>query len=147
MTATESRLTPPRPVELVPPDEAGAIIDGAHRELAELEARAERVRVMAEETRARADREGADERASAWAIVRLQRFLDGLREEAEHDARVVVMAAQRSASIVLDPMVDEPLTPRPVAATPPAPVVLPVAEPTAAAAMTPVVTPVVIRRW
>ena len=76
MTTIESRLTPPRPVELVPADEAGSLIDGAHRELSHLEQRAASARMAADETRARAEREGADERASAWAIVRLQRFLD-----------------------------------------------------------------------
>jgi hypothetical protein len=95
MTMTESRLTPPQPLELVPAADAVALIDAARRELDELGTRAAEARAVADEVSARAEREGADERASTWAIVRLQRFIDTLREEVERDAQTVVDAARR----------------------------------------------------
>src|SRR5262249_51607817 len=90
-------LTPPEPLELVSADEATAIIDETRADLDSLEARAAESRRVADAVEARAAEEGADERASTWAIVRLQRFIDGLRAEAEHDAETVVEAARRGA--------------------------------------------------
>jgi hypothetical protein len=97
MTMAELRLTPPEPVELISPVEAAAIIDETHRDLEAWERRAADARDTADAAHAQAALEGADEQSSTWAIVRLQRFLDGLRQEAEDDAQTVVEAARRGA--------------------------------------------------
>jgi hypothetical protein len=96
-TMTDLRVTPPEPVELVSAAEAASLIAEVDRELAALERRAAEARETADAVQARAEREGADEGVSTWAIVRLQRFIDGLRVEAERDAETVVEAARRGA--------------------------------------------------
>jgi hypothetical protein len=106
----ESQLAAPELVELLAPDDVSSLIGDTHRELARLEHRAAQARATADQLEHRAKLEGADERASTWAIVRMQRFVDGLREEAERDSETLVDAARRRAGSTIDPFLDHPVT-------------------------------------
>jgi hypothetical protein len=107
---TTTQLTTPEPVELLAADEVSALVAQTQRDLASLEQRVADARAAADALEERARAEGADERASTWAIVRLQRFIDGLREEAERDAETVVEAARRRTRLRIDPLLDHPVT-------------------------------------
>jgi hypothetical protein len=98
MAMTGMHVTRPEPVELIPGEEVDHLIAEIDLRLASLEREAANANTIADDAARRAGREGVDEQTSTWAIVRLQRFLDGLREEAEHDARTVVTAARKGAS-------------------------------------------------
>jgi hypothetical protein len=100
--APSFRLTPPEPLELVPADEVHAMIASTDRELAMLEREAAAACGAADEAEARAREAGVDGRASAWAMVRMQRFLDGLRGEADREVNEVLDVARARARARID---------------------------------------------
>jgi len=129
MVMAERRLSAPEPIELVSPDDASALIAATQRELEELARRATDARQTADAVEARLRTEGADERSSMWAIVRLQRFIDDLRDEAERDAQTIVESARRGARQPPDPAFEGPFVPRRVAPrAAPAPLVSPMSS-------------------
>jgi hypothetical protein len=91
------RITPPTAVELIPGDEVAELIAETDRRLASLEREVAAATGVADDAERRAAAEGVDGPTSTWAIVRLQRFLDDLREEAERDAQTVLNAARKGA--------------------------------------------------
>jgi hypothetical protein len=94
-------LTPPERIDVVPADAVGALIERADREFAQLEEHARRAVAEAERLEERATAEGVDPKASAWTMLRLQRFLDQLREEARRDADATVEVARRRAQVIV----------------------------------------------
>jgi hypothetical protein len=141
---SDSRLIPPTRVDVVPASEVGALIEQTDREFVELEQRAHEARAQAEEHEALAAAEGIDPSSSTWTMVRLQRFLDGLRDEAHRDAAATVGVAEQQAKLRLEdaraeaerrrlgylpdalvPPVQEPEPQPPVATVPP---VVPIVE-------------------
>src|SRR5215467_6360099 len=77
------RLTPPEPVDVVSAEEVRAVIATTDRELAELDREVQAALGDAESAEALAREAGVDGRASTWAMLRMQRFLDGLRSETD----------------------------------------------------------------
>jgi hypothetical protein len=96
------RLTPPEPLDLVPAEQVRAMIASTDRELATLEREAETARGAADAAEARAREAGVDGRASTWAMVRMQRFIDGLRSEADRDVNEMLDVARARARARLD---------------------------------------------
>jgi hypothetical protein len=80
------RLSPPDLVDLVPATQVRDLIANTDRELADLERQAEDACNAADQAELRAQETGVDGRSATWAMVRMQRFLDGLR--ADTDAEV-----------------------------------------------------------
>jgi len=101
MTLTP-RLTPPSPVDVVPVDRVAEVIESADREISELEQRAADLRARAERAEVDAKTSGMDPEASTWGILRLQRFLDLLREETTRDAAATVDIAKHRARLRLE---------------------------------------------
>jgi hypothetical protein len=97
MTTAGTGVLRPSPVELIAADEVRRVIADVDLRLATLERKAAESRATADELERRAEAEGVGAEASTWAIVRLQRFLDGLRAEAEQDAATIVAAARKGA--------------------------------------------------
>src|SRR5262245_60092988 len=97
-----NRLTPPDPVDLVPADSAQASIAETTREVAQLQREAELATLAADAAEARAAEAGVDGRAATWALVQMQRFLDGLRADVERDAQSIRDLAKERARIRLD---------------------------------------------
>jgi hypothetical protein len=97
-----SRLSPPQQLDIVPASEVGSILEQTDRDFVELERVHEETRAEAEEAEALAAAEGVDPKSSTWTMVRLQRFLDGLREEATRDASATVEVAQQRARVRLE---------------------------------------------
>jgi hypothetical protein len=97
MTTAGTGVLRPSPVELIAADEVRRVIADVDLRLATLERKAAESRATADELERRAEVEGVGAEASTWAIVRLQRFLDGLRAEAEQDAATIVAAARKGA--------------------------------------------------
>jgi hypothetical protein len=93
------RLTPPAPFEVVSGEQVGHIIEATDREFVELERRAAEVRAEADEATRRAEAAGVDPNSSTWTMVRLQRFLDGLRDEAQRDAAATIEVARHRARL------------------------------------------------
>jgi hypothetical protein len=96
------RLTPPEPVDVVSAEEVRAIIATTDRELAELERAVSEAMEIAESAEARAREAGADGRASMWAMLRMQRFLDGLRGETEAEVTALLDVARGRARVRLE---------------------------------------------
>lgn len=96
---TPSRLAPPEPVDLVPADEVSELIAAADRDLTELELRVEQATAAADEAEGWVRESGVDEQASTWTLVRLQRFVTDLREEADRDAHDVIEVATHRAAL------------------------------------------------
>ena len=93
-----TRLTPPEPVDLVPASSVAQIIVETDRELTELEQRWQASEAEADAAEAWFREAGIEEEVSTWVMIRLERFLAGLREEAERDAQNIVdLARHRSA--------------------------------------------------
>lgn len=95
-------LTAPRPLDIIGADQVEAQLEVLERELADLERRAAEATAAADHAEQQALAEGAHAGASPWAIVRLQRFLDNLREEVERDAEVMIETANRQARARVD---------------------------------------------
>src|SRR5262245_43266830 len=102
MSETSSaRTRPPVPevLDLVEAEQVTADIEAIERELAVLEreaAHAVEAAAQAEET---AQAVNVDASATTWTIVRLQRFLDELRSEAERDAATMIEVAHYHAQV------------------------------------------------
>ena len=96
-----NRLAPPEPIDLVSADEVERLISSTDEELAALDREAVAALAAADEAEAWMRSAQVDEQSSTWAMVRLQRFLAALREEAERDSETVVELAQRRAAFQL----------------------------------------------
>lgn len=96
---TPVRLAPPEPVDLVPAEEVSELIAATDRDLAEMELRVEQARGAADEAEGWLRESGVDEQASTWTLVRLQRFVTELREEAHRDANDVIELATHRAAL------------------------------------------------
>jgi len=101
MTLTP-RLTPPAPVDIIPGERVAEMIESADREISELEARAGELNERAERSEREAQASGIDPEASSWGMLRLQRFLDMLREETTRDAAATVDIARHRARLRLE---------------------------------------------
>jgi len=97
-----SRLTLPEPVDLVSAEEVNATIAQIDRDLSDLERRADEASTRADIAESRAAELGIDGKASTWAMVRLQRFLDGLRAENDHDIDEMLDVAKARAAARLE---------------------------------------------
>lgn len=95
------RLSPPELVDLVPAERVREIIALTDRDIAELERRANEACGEADQAELRAQESGVDGRSSTWAMVRMQRFLDGLRSEGERDAQALRDLAHERAELRL----------------------------------------------
>jgi hypothetical protein len=95
MQSTE--LVPPKPVDLVAADEVEPVLVAEHDRLLELAARAVELRVEAADAEARLAQDHVDRDASLWMLVRFQRFLAEIRDEAEADADARLTLARREA--------------------------------------------------
>jgi hypothetical protein len=163
---SSARPSLPQQLDIVPAAEMSSILEQTDRDFVELERVHGETLADADEAEALAAAEGVDPTSSTWTMVRLQRFLGGLREEAERDAAATVQVAQQRARVRVEEAREEaerrrlgydpdPLVP-PIRLTPPVadppsavpPVATPLAStplaatPLAAtAASTPVVTP------
>jgi len=91
------RITPPEPVDVVSADEVRAIIGATDRELAELDREVQSALATAESAESLAREAGVDGRASTWAMLRMQRFLDGLRGETEAEIIALLDVARTRA--------------------------------------------------
>jgi hypothetical protein len=88
----------PESLDLVAVGNAPAIADGS-RELADLRREAELAELAAETATARAAEVGVDGREATWALVQMQRFLDGLRADVERDVQAIRDLASDRARI------------------------------------------------
>jgi hypothetical protein len=90
-------LNRPIAVDVIPAAHVASLIEQTDQEFARLEREAAAAVDAALEAEADAHEAGIDPKQSQWTIVRLQRFLDTLREEANRDARATVEVAQQRA--------------------------------------------------
>ena len=124
---TVSRLDPPRALDLIPAEQVRDIIARTDHELTELERSAEDAHGTAERAERAVREAGLDPESSAWTMVRLQRFLEGLRDETQRDVETMLELARQQARIQLTEMPGASAVPSPV----PAPVRGDRAEPVA----------------
>jgi cell division septum initiation protein DivIVA len=96
------RLNLPQRLDVIPATEVGELIETTDREFVQLERVAAEARAEAEEQERLAAAEGVDPKSSSWTMMRLQRFLHGLHEEAGRDASAIVEVAQQRARLRLD---------------------------------------------
>jgi hypothetical protein len=96
------RLNLPQRLDVIPASEVGELIEQTDREFVQLERLAAEARAEAEEQERLAAAEGVDPKSSSWTMMRLQRFLDGLHEEAGRDASATVEVAQQRARLRLE---------------------------------------------
>jgi len=89
----------PEPLDVIPVERVSTLIADADRDFVELERRAAEATADAEEAERLAGEMGVDPKSSTWTMVRLQRFLDGLREEAARDAAATVQVARHRARV------------------------------------------------
>ena len=101
---TASRLDPPRALDLIPAEQVRDIIARTDHELTELERSAEDAHGAAERAERAVREAGLDPESSAWTMVRLQRFLEGLREETQRDVETILELARQQARIQLTEM-------------------------------------------
>src|SRR5262245_8292911 len=99
---TRVRLEAPEALDLVDADEVAELIASTKRELDGLERHARDAVAAATAAESTAAAVQVDAAATTWTIVRLQRFLDGLREEAADDARTMVEVARYHAQVRVD---------------------------------------------
>ena len=97
-----TRPTRPETFDIIPADEVGALIEATDRDFVDLERRALEASHAAEEAEAAANEAGIDPKAATWSMVRLQRFLDTLRDEALRDAAATVGVARHRAKVRID---------------------------------------------
>lgn len=91
-----SRIPLPQSLELVPAEHVRSMIDSADQDISALERELASVNGAADSAEAEIRDRGIDEGSSAWTMVRLQVFLDGLRAEATREAQAVLDLASRS---------------------------------------------------
>jgi hypothetical protein len=94
---TPSRLDPPVALDLVPAEHVREIIATTDVELTQLERSAADARAAAEHAEHAASEAGLDSESSAWTMVRLQRFLDGLRDETQREVDTMLELARQQA--------------------------------------------------
>jgi hypothetical protein len=94
---SDLKLKRPELVEMVDPAEVHAMIAATDARLSDLERQVAESAAEAQRVEDRARSEGVDAQAATWAMVRLQRFIDGLIEEAERDAAALIEAARLGA--------------------------------------------------
>jgi hypothetical protein len=142
---TASRLDPPQALDLVPAEQVRDIIANTDSELSELERSAEFAHDAAERAERAISEAGLDPESSAWTMVRLQRFLAGLRDEAQRDVETMLELARHQARIRSNEVGASRDVPRPVvrAAAPVVPAPAPVA-PSPAPVAAPVAPPVAV---
>jgi hypothetical protein len=97
-----TRLPPPELVDLIPAEDVRSIISRTDCELAALERQAAEATSSAEREEDRVRDLGVDGEASTWAMVRLRRFLDGLRAETEQEVDSIVDLAREHASLYVE---------------------------------------------
>jgi hypothetical protein len=96
---TGPKLPKPQALDVVPASEVGALIEETDRVFVDLERELQAVNAEAAEVEALAAVEGIDPSASTWTMVRLQRFLDDLREEARRDAAATIGVAEQRVRV------------------------------------------------
>src|SRR5262245_8128046 len=96
------RLQAPEVLDLVEADQVGEQIANTERDLADLEQRATEASNAATRAEDAAQAVNIDTSATTWTIVRLQRFLEDLRAEAERDARAMIDVARHHAQLRVD---------------------------------------------
>jgi len=101
-TMNPRRLELPNELDFVPRDDVIGLIESADRDLAQLEKCATALRAEARQVEDAAKRSGVDPDSSSWALVRLQFFLDQLREESRREAAAAVEVAHRRAAVLLE---------------------------------------------
>jgi hypothetical protein len=94
---TSSRLTPPQALDLVSADRVRDMIAHADAELSALERDAETSTSAADRAEGAVKEAGLDPEATTWTMVRLQRFLDGLRDETQRDVETMLELARQQA--------------------------------------------------
>jgi hypothetical protein len=92
-------LTPPEPLNLIAFEHVRAIIEDTDRDLTELERLAAEATAEADEAEARAADAGIDGPASHWTLVQMQRFVDGLRAEAQLERTAILEVARYRARL------------------------------------------------
>ena len=155
---TLSEVKVPEIVTMIPVADAEALLEAARRELEALEREADAVKAQAEAVE-RALGVSSDDEMITWMSVRLHRFLDEVRREAEADAVTLIEAVQsqhfrNGRTLAWDHLfVREPAVPVPGPGSPEAvvelvvdPVVEPVVDPVVVASEPVAVEPVVIER-
>jgi hypothetical protein len=102
----QPKLSKPQALDVIPASEVSSLIEETDRVFVQLERELEIASAAADELEAQAAAEGIDPTASTWTMVRLQRFLEDLRDEAERDAAATIEVAQQRARFERD---DPPL--------------------------------------
>ncbi|MEI8001782.1 MAG: hypothetical protein WCI50_10555 [Actinomycetes bacterium] len=144
---TLSEVKVPEIVTMIPVADAEALLEAARRELEALEREADAVKAQAEAVE-RALGVSSDDEMITWMSVRLHRFLDEVRREAEADAVTLIEAVQsqhfrNGRTLAWDHLfVREPAVPVPGPGSPEAVVEL-VVDPVVELVVDPVVEPVV----
>jgi hypothetical protein len=98
---TSPRFTRPLPLDVVPADQVGDLIESADREFVGLERELEERTAEADELETSAKAMGVDPDGSSWGLIQLQRFLEELRHETRRDATASVEVARRRAELRL----------------------------------------------
>jgi hypothetical protein len=98
---TSPRFTRPLPLDVVPADQVGDLIESADREFVGLERELEERTAEADELETSARAMGVDPDGSSWGLIQLQRFLEELRHETRRDATASVEVARRRAELRL----------------------------------------------
>ena len=95
------RFTRPLPLDVVPVDQVGDLIESADREFVGLERELEERTAEADELEASARAMGVDPDGSTWGLIQLQRFLEELRRDTQRDATASLEVARRRAELRL----------------------------------------------
>ena len=98
----QTKLPKPQAIDVVPASDVSALIEATDRAFVQLERELEIARSEAEQLESLAAAEGIDPAASTWTMVRLQRFLEDLRDEARRDAAATVDVAQQRVRLDMD---------------------------------------------
>ena len=104
---SESRTTSlraPRPeaMELIDADRVGDLLTSTEQRLRDLEEEANRTVAAAADAEGAAEKVEADPASTTWTLVRLQRFITDLRNEAVRDAETIIEVARQHANIRVD---------------------------------------------
>jgi hypothetical protein len=97
---SDSRPIRPQAIDVIPADQVSSLIAAADRDFVVLERQAQEAEASATSAEADAASAGIDPRATAWTMVRLQRFLESLRDEATRDAAATLEVARRRAQVI-----------------------------------------------
>jgi len=99
---THLRMPAPQALDLVDADEVGERIAETELELSALEREAADAVAACERAESSASTVNIDATSTTWTIVRLQRFCDDLRAEAQRDATTMIEVARYHAQIRIE---------------------------------------------